>query len=52
MEVSARGQKARNTDDQFRNPICEQIGKTVASVTLVEKEVFTIEFEDQSSISI
>ena len=42
----------RNTDDQFRNLICGQIGKRVARVRLVEHQALTVGFENKSSISI
>jgi hypothetical protein len=52
LEVRADGRTLRNTDDQFRNLICSQIGKTVRSVTFIAHQAFTLDFEDQSSISI
>jgi len=52
VTVRANGATARDGDDQFRNPICGQIGKVVAEVTLVESDAFTIVFGDRSSISI
>ena len=52
VHVSAIGNVLRDGDDQFRNLICDQIGKIVAEVALVKAEVFLITFEDGSSISI
>ncbi|SEC21458.1 hypothetical protein SAMN05444164_1304 [Bradyrhizobium erythrophlei] len=51
-EVSADGVVLRDGHDQFRNLICGQIGKVVASVALTRPEAFTITFEDQSEIRI
>jgi len=52
MEVDANGMALRDGHDQFRNLICEQIGKVVTGVALLQREVFTIAFEDQSLIKI
>jgi hypothetical protein len=52
LEVSAGEISLRDGHDQFRNLICDQIGKIVASVALLQPEAFTITFEDQSSIKI
>jgi|SRR5450756_523466 len=52
VQVSASGKVLRDGDDQFRNLICDQIGKIVTEVTLTKSQVFTITFEDCSSIAI
>jgi hypothetical protein len=39
-------------EDQFRNRLCDQITKIVASVVIKEEEAFVITFEDLSVISI
>lgn len=49
--TSAAGVTVRSGDDQFRNRLCDQITRVVASVT-VNAEEFRITFEDQSVISI
>ena len=50
--MSANGTTLRDGDDQFRNLICDQIGKIVAEVSLAKSDDFTITFEDRSTISI
>ncbi|OKO74795.1 hypothetical protein [Bradyrhizobium sp. NAS96.2] len=52
LEVSADGVALRDGHDQFRNLICDQIGKVVAGVALTRPESFTITFEDRSEIKI
>jgi hypothetical protein len=52
VEVQVAGVVARDGDDQFRNRLCEQIGKVVESFELKRSIACTIVFEDQSSISI
>jgi hypothetical protein len=52
LEVSAGEISLRDGHDRFRNLICDQIGKIVSSVALVQPEAFTITFEDRSSIKI
>jgi hypothetical protein len=52
VQVSASGKVLRDRDDQFRNLICDQIGKIVAEVTVAKSKVFTITFKDCSSIAI
>lgn len=52
VEVQVAGAVVRNGDDQFRNRLCEQLGKVVESFELERQVACTITFEDQSSISI
>jgi len=52
VEVQAAGVVVRDGDDQFRNRLCEQIGKVVERFELKQSIVCTIMFEDRSSISI
>jgi hypothetical protein len=52
LEVSANNLVLLDGADQFRNLICGQITKIVASVALIENEAFVITFEDQSCIKI
>jgi hypothetical protein len=52
IEVRSNGVVIRNGDDQFRNRLCEQIGKVVERLELRESMTCTITFEDTSSISI
>src|SRR4051812_38384154 len=49
--TSARGTIASG-DDQFRNRICDQIGKSVNDVTVREGEALIIRLTDGSSISL
>jgi hypothetical protein len=52
VEVQAAGVLVQNGDDQFRNRLCEQIGKVVESLQFERQVACTIKFEDRSSISI
>ncbi|MBU6463364.1 MAG: hypothetical protein KGK01_17010 [Bradyrhizobium sp.] len=52
IEVLSDGATVKDGDDQFRNRLCEQIGKVVDSFELEESVSCTIKFEDRSSISI
>jgi hypothetical protein len=52
LEVQTNGVVARDGDDQFRNRLCEQIGKVVERFELERLVACTITFEDRSSISI
>ena len=52
ITVRSKGSVVRDGDDQFRNRICERIGKIVEETKLEESEAFIVSFEDQSSISI
>jgi hypothetical protein len=52
VEVCANGAAVQDGDDQFRNRLCEQIGKVVERFELERKVACTITFEDQSSISV
>jgi hypothetical protein len=52
VEVQAAGVVIRDGEDQFRNRLCEQMGKVVESFELERQVACTIKFEDQSSISI
>jgi hypothetical protein len=47
LEVSANNLILLDGADQFRNLICGQIAKIVASIALKETEAFIITFEDQ-----
>jgi hypothetical protein len=51
-EVNSGDAIVRDGDDQFRNRLCEQIGKVVESFDLQEAIACTIKFDDLSSISI
>jgi len=48
IEVISNGSTARNGDGQFRNQLCDQIGKVVEQAS-VEPAAITIVFQDQSS---
>jgi hypothetical protein len=52
VEVHLNGAVVRDGDDQFRNRLCEQMGKVVERFELERLVACTIKFEDQSSISI
>ena len=52
VEVHGNGAVVRDGDDQFRNRLCEQMGKVVERFELEQPVACTITFEDQSSISI
>jgi hypothetical protein len=52
VEVQVAGVVVRDGDDQFRNRLCEQIGKIVQRFELERTIACIITFEDQSSISI
>lgn len=52
LDVSADGVVLRDGHDQFRNLICDRIGKVVVSVALTRPEAFTITFEDRSEIRV
>jgi hypothetical protein len=52
VEVQLAGVVVRDGDDQFRNRLCEQIGKIVECFELKRSIACTIIFEDRSSISI
>lgn len=52
VTVSAGLTSVRSGDDQFRNLLCGQIAKIVASVSVRAHDAFLITFEDQSMISI
>ena len=52
VRVHANGSIVRDGDDQFRNRLCEQIGKVVERFELEQQVACTIAFEDKSSISI
>jgi len=52
VEVRVNGAVVEDGDDQFRNRLCEQIGKVVERFELEQQVACTITFEDQSSISI
>jgi len=51
VEVESGGSVVKDGDDQFRNRLCEQIGKIVAKVDVRAEAIF-IGFKDQTSISI
>ena len=50
VEVRLDGITVQNCDDQFRNRLCEQIGKVVESFELTPSIACLITFEDQSAI--
>jgi hypothetical protein len=52
IEVQAGGTTVKDGDDQFRNRLCEQIGKVVESFGIEESVACTIKFDDRSLISI
>jgi hypothetical protein len=52
VEVQVVGIVVRDGDDQFRNRLCEQMGKVVERFELKQSIACTIMFEDRSSISI
>jgi hypothetical protein len=52
ITVRAGGRTAISGEEAFRNLLCEQIPKTVRSVSLTIGEEFAIAFEDASSISL
>jgi hypothetical protein len=52
VEVQVADVVVRDGDDQFRNRLCEQIGKVVESFELKKSVACTVMFEDRSSISI
>src|SRR5882672_7542795 len=52
VTVYVEDQSARSWDDQFRNKLCSQIAKTVASVTVHEGTALKITFADGSVIEI
>jgi hypothetical protein len=52
IEVRAGGTVEQDGSDQFRNRLCEQIGKVVERLEIEEEVACTITFEDQSAISI
>jgi hypothetical protein len=52
ITVRSGGRTAVSGDDPFRNLICEQIPKTVKSVSLVEGESLSFCFDDDSVVSI
>lgn len=41
-----------SADDQFRNRICDQIGKAVSDVIVKEHESLLLQFTDESTISL
>jgi hypothetical protein len=52
IEIHSNGVAVRNGDDQFRNRLCELIGKVVERLELREATACTIAFEDNTSITI
>jgi hypothetical protein len=50
IEVRASGSVVRSGDDQFRNRLCEQMGKVVESFELTPSVASVITFEDGSEI--
>jgi len=52
ITVRSGGRTAVSGEETFRNLICEQIPKTVASIAIVDGESFSLRFEDDSIISI
>lgn len=52
ITIRSGGRTAVSGEETFRNLICEQIPKTVASIAIVEGEAFSLNFEDGSIVSI
>ena len=52
LEVQVGGIIVRNGDDQFRNRLCEQIGKVVKRWEIKAEDACYIGFEDGSAISV
>lgn len=52
ITVRSGGRTAVSGEETFRNLICGQIPKTVASIAIAEGESFSLSFEDGSVISI
>ncbi|MVT68195.1 hypothetical protein GPL21_24165 [Bradyrhizobium pachyrhizi] len=50
VEVRVDGMTSCNGDEQFRNRLCEQIGKAVEKFDLTPSAACIISFEDQSAI--
>jgi hypothetical protein len=50
MEVRVSGQVVRSKEEGFRDALCGQIAKLVASVTHLPEEGLTITFEGGSSV--
>ena len=51
-EVYYSNQKFKFGEIDYRNKLCEIINKSVKDVIIVEKELLTIEFEDNSRITL
>lgn len=52
VAVTSPQHRSTSGDDQFRNRLCEQIGKTVRSTAIDDRNEFLITFDDGSAISI
>jgi hypothetical protein len=52
VTVRSGDRRAISGEETFRNLLCEQIPKTVRSVSLIDGEALIISFEDSSSISL
>ena len=52
ITVRSGGRTAFSGDESFRNLLCEQIPKTIASVSLKDEESLSFTFEDGSTISL
>src|SRR4051794_40556000 len=51
ISIFSHGEFVRSSDDQFRNRMCEQISKSVESVSVVPGDAVKIRFEDASVIA-
>jgi hypothetical protein len=52
VTVRSGNRRAISGDEDFRNLLCEQIPKTVRSVSLEDGEALVLSFEDASTISL
>jgi hypothetical protein len=52
LTIQNAKEKSSTGDNEFKNQLCNQIGKIVRQVLFQEREMLTILFEDDSSISI
>ena len=50
--VTGAAGRSRSWDDQFRNALCGQIGKSVGNVEVVEQLHLLVAFDDGSEITI
>jgi hypothetical protein len=52
VSVTSEGLTVLEGDVQFRNRICEQIGKKTTGISLEEGKALQIEFEDNTGITV